>query len=301
MVKPALAATRAARVLDFLALHPGQAFSLKEISAACGVNAASLLAVVTALTDAGYLLRHSRHKTYTLGPAVVLLAHAALVQHPVVEAAEHELEGLAHEVRTQCAASVLMGDTLVATAVAGKARRSATWNQTGTRVPFAAPFGAVFAAFGDDDVQQRWFENAHVDGPRRDAVLHVLEDVRRRSMSVVEERQARKQLGEMYRRLADEPGDETAKRTIGMLTGEIVDSLLDLRDVDGRNIEVASLSVPVFSPLGEVVMHLSTGGFGTTLTVEEIVAVGERMHAAAESISFSAFGVVGTPSAELRS
>ena len=139
MVKPALAANRAVVVLDFLALHPGRAFSLKELSTACGVNGASLLAVVTALVDGGYLLRHPNHKTYTIGPGVVSLAHAALVQHPTIDAARRELPMLADDLEAHCSASVRMGDTLVAVAMAGSARRAATWTQPGMRLPFSAP------------------------------------------------------------------------------------------------------------------------------------------------------------------
>jgi len=156
MVKPALAATRSVRVLDFLALHPGQAFSLKEISNACAVNAASLLAVITALVDGGYLLRHPSHKTYTIGPGVVALGHAALVQHPSIEAARHELGVLEGDLKAHCSASVLMGTTLVAVAMAGRPRQATTATQTGTRLPFVAPFGAAFAAFGSEKLRQTW-------------------------------------------------------------------------------------------------------------------------------------------------
>jgi IclR helix-turn-helix domain len=79
MVKPALAATRAAAVLDYLSMRPGRPCTLTEIAGALRVSPASMLAVLAALTDAGYLVRHSAHKTYVVGPAVVALGRALAV------------------------------------------------------------------------------------------------------------------------------------------------------------------------------------------------------------------------------
>lgn len=112
MTKPALAAVRAGRALDLLAAHPGQQFSLKEIGQALGVSGASMLAVLQALTDLGYLARHPRHKTYSLGPAA------------------------------ECSAKVVMGDDIVSVATAGRSRTPSVAFRPGTRVPYAAPFGA---------------------------------------------------------------------------------------------------------------------------------------------------------------
>jgi DNA-binding IclR family transcriptional regulator len=68
MVRPAPATVRTIATLNFFAAHPGDVFTLSELSAALGVNMASLLAILQGLTDAGYVVRHARHKTYALGP-----------------------------------------------------------------------------------------------------------------------------------------------------------------------------------------------------------------------------------------
>src|ERR1039458_5209422 len=71
MTRPALAAARAVEVLNFLASHPGESFTLSELSRHLNLNMASGLSVLKALTDAGYVHRHDSHKTYSLGPALV--------------------------------------------------------------------------------------------------------------------------------------------------------------------------------------------------------------------------------------
>jgi DNA-binding IclR family transcriptional regulator len=295
MVKPALAAARAVTVLDFLALHPGQAFSLKELSGACQVNGASLLAVVTALVDGGYLLRHPNHKTYTIGPGVVSLAHAALVQHPTIDAARHLLPDLADDLEAHCTATVLMGDTLVSVAMAGTARRAATWTQTGMRMPFSAPFGAPFVAFGSPGIEVEWLGAVRSGSVTRARNLErALEDIRTRGYSVVEEQAAREELGHVLQALAEAPGDEDRRRRMDALLVDLSASLLDLRKERRKKIWVASLSVPVFSPVGDVVMLLTATGFRQALSLDDMADIGQRMTATARSISLDSFGSLGS-------
>jgi DNA-binding IclR family transcriptional regulator len=292
MVKPALAATRAVRVLDFLALHPGQAFSLKEISDACALNAPSLLAVITALVDGGYLLRHPSHKTYTLGPGVVALSHAALVQHPNIEAAQRELGVLEGDLKAHCYATVLMGTTLVAVAMAGRPRQAAASTQTGTRLPFVAPFGAAFAAFGSAQLRQTWLGRSV--GVRRRSLEKALDEVARRGFAVVEERPARIELAQVLQQLAEEPGNEAGRARLDALLDDLADALIDPGVSRRKRIDVASINVPVFSPVGDVVMSLSASGFARPLSPDQITEAGHRTRAAASAITLSAFGSLGS-------
>lgn len=77
MTKPAPAVVRAAQILDHLAGRPTLPLSMTEIAEAVGVNPASTLAILQALTEAGYIVRHPRHKTYSIGPAMLITGHAA--------------------------------------------------------------------------------------------------------------------------------------------------------------------------------------------------------------------------------
>jgi DNA-binding IclR family transcriptional regulator len=296
MVKPALAASRAVRVLDFLALHPGRPFSLKELSQAVAVSPASLIAVLAALTDGGYVSRHPNHKTYTVGPAVVALGHAAMVQHPMIEAARLELELLAEEIEGQCAATVLMGGELVSVAVVGRPRRAATWTQVGTRVPFVAPVGVPFAAYGSDELRDRWMQRSRrsVDDHRLRQLTRALDAVRERGYSVNRERRAREELGRALRALADEPSSPDARRRVDELLEDLSEGFI-VTEIEATDIvDVSNMTAPVFSPVGEVVMVLTAGGFARPLTGEEITDAGRLLLASADLISAKAFGV-GTP------
>ena len=63
MSRPALAATRAISVLNFLAAHPADPFTLSDLADRLDINVASAHALLGVLTDAGYLVRHPRLRT----------------------------------------------------------------------------------------------------------------------------------------------------------------------------------------------------------------------------------------------
>ena len=76
-------------------------------------------ALLGALTDAGYLARHPRLRTYTLGPAVVALGTAALETHPAIDLARDAARGLARETGLEVAVTSVAGDHIIFLARAG--------------------------------------------------------------------------------------------------------------------------------------------------------------------------------------
>jgi DNA-binding IclR family transcriptional regulator len=296
LVKPALAASRAVRVIDFLAVHPGQPFTLTEMARALGINAASTLAVLAALTEAGYVVRHPVHKTYVLGAALVAVGHAALVQHPALEAAREELAQLSSEIEAQCVASVLMGDELVAVVVEGRARTAATSSRLGTRVPFSAPFGAPFAAYGDDHLRARWMHGrrgAAATGERTRRLDRVLAMVRQRGYAVGRDSETREQLGHALWILADDPGNARLRTEVDRLLDELANGFAEVNLGSGEVIDVAHVTVPVFSAAGDVVMILTGVGFTVPLAGAVVSHVGMRLRASAEVVATRTFGSPG--------
>jgi DNA-binding IclR family transcriptional regulator len=289
----ALAASRAAQVIDYLSVHPGQPLSLTEIARALGINAASTLAVLAALADSGYVIRHPTHKTYTLGPALVAVGHAALVQHPALEAARQELALVADEIGAQCTASVLMGHVLVAVIAQGRARSTGTSSSVGTRVPFSAPFGAPFAAYGSDATRQRWIGGAQVSDIRTRRLEQTLAEVRQRGYAVWPDSETRAELGQRLWALADAPKNAALQREIQRLLEELSDSFVSLNLGQNEPIDVANVTVPVFSPSGEVIMILTGVGFASPLDGDTVASVGARLRASAEVLGTRTFGAAG--------
>jgi DNA-binding IclR family transcriptional regulator len=293
VVKVSLAASRAIQVVDFMSVHPGQPYSLTEISRALKINAASTLSVLAALAEAGYVVRHPAHKTYTLGAALVAVGHAALVQNPALSAASEELILVSEEIGAQCTGSVLMGDMMVALMVEGQARRSGTFSRVGERVPFSAPFGAPFAAYGDEGLRERWMQRKNgttASAERTELLKRALGEVRDRGYSVSTDSDSRERLGRTVWALADDPHDDGLRLEVDRLLDELSDQFVAVNLGPGDVTEIANVTVPVFSSTGVVAMIITGVGFASPLAGTAVAEVGNRLRRSADAISTRAFG-----------
>jgi DNA-binding IclR family transcriptional regulator len=270
-----------------MSVHPGQAMSMTEISHALKINPASTLAVMASLAEVGYVVRHPAHKTYTLGAALVVVGHSALIQNPSLEAAREELRLVSKEIHAQCAASVLMGNSMVAVVTEGRAERSGTWTRVGERVPFSAPYGAPFAAFGDEAVRRQWMERTRgtTRVARVAALQEALAEVRDRGYAVWPESETRETLARALWSLSDNPSDEDLRQRVDRLLDELSDGFVEMNVQPKELVDIAIVSVPVFSPMGGVSMVLTAFGFADLLGGAAVGEVGSRLRACAETIA----------------
>jgi len=110
MARRAPAVERAVAVLNLLAAHPQQRYTLSEIARDLKLNKATLHAILGALTDEGYLVRDPAAKSYALGPALVALGNSAVSTYPAAECAVPEMRALTDELGLDCVASAAISD-----------------------------------------------------------------------------------------------------------------------------------------------------------------------------------------------
>ena len=194
-------------------------------------------------------------------------------------------------------ASVLSAGQLIAVVAEGRARRAATLSRFGTRVPFSAPFGATFAAYGDEAMRAKWIRQRR--GSRlSDEGAHQLEQVlsmvRERGYSVGR-RQTRDRLGQVLWTLADDPGNVALQSEKEHLFDELFDAFV-LENVDpAQGGDVANVIVPVFSTAGEVIMTVTGDGFADPLDGTRVVEIGARLRASADMVATRALGEAPHP------
>ena len=102
---------RAVAVLNFMAGHSAQAFTLTEIAKSLRLSSATCHSLLASLTAAGYVYR-TVGKTYVLGPALVRIAQASLSPGLVMQVARPEMRVLADEFDVVCSAYRLIGDEI---------------------------------------------------------------------------------------------------------------------------------------------------------------------------------------------
>jgi DNA-binding IclR family transcriptional regulator len=275
MSRPALAANRAVGILNFLAAHPTDSFTLSDLASRLGVNLASMHALLTVLADAGYVSRHPRLRTYTLGASVVALGTAALECHPVIDLARDAARDLANQTGLEVAVTAPAGDHIVFLARAGDPSPQGVTVLVGQRLPLVPPLGSVFVAWGDP---REWLARAQ-DPASLEAVLA---GVRARGYSVGLEAAAGRGLNLALHDLALHPTDDHLRQAIDAYVGELATELYQPVDlIASRSYHVAHIAAPIFGSDGQVVLALTLTGFDRRLKGRTVNSHGERVRDAA--------------------
>lgn len=296
MARPSPAVERVVAVLNFLAAHPDEGFTLSELARHLELNKATAHSLLNALADAGYVLRHPSRLTYTLGPALVGLGNAAAGSSPAVDFARDELRALAERFELECLATTAVGDEMVIVArsgIPGNLQVADELVQVGRRLPLVPPLGTVFKAWSPPDEIERWLAlmgrtATHDETERYRAGLVAARD---RGYVVGLEADPRATLGRALAQLAD---DERAARV-----RDVVESLVDelghdeyvLVDLQARaTYYVNHIVAPVFGSDGEVALALSLFGFRGRLTGSQVADLGGELRSACDRVTESIHG-----------
>jgi DNA-binding IclR family transcriptional regulator len=283
----ARSATRAVAVLDYFTTNPQRAFTLSELATAVGASLSSLSSVLQSLMDAGYLVRHPRHRTYELGPALVAVGRAAAARHPVVDLARPELARLAAEYQSECAGSVVVGKEILVLALEGRATQRTRGLALGGRTPFAPPFGEIWVAYGGPALLEDWLQHLDDEAAADGMVSHLqqaLAQVRTRGYAV----NLRGPNLDAYHEALDlairRPSNASLKRRVQEYVAKIGTEYELLDEHPNTLYEVEMVIAPVFGPDGSVVFALSLLGVAER-TGAEIAQVAGRMVEAGLSLT----------------
>ena len=144
---------RVLRILEFLSQHPQERFGVSELARRAELSKPTCLGIVSALTDAGYLIRDAGDKTYRLGPALITLGHRAQESMRISPGAREELRHLSTRFATTAALSAVVDDriTLLELVAPPGARVGV---EVGQSYPFAPPVGLMFVLWDDEAVRE---------------------------------------------------------------------------------------------------------------------------------------------------
>jgi DNA-binding IclR family transcriptional regulator len=271
MARPAPSIERTVAILNFLADHPDQRFSVSELCRRVGVPKATAHAHLHTLADAGYLVRHPVEKTFTLGPALVSLGiAAAATQHGIVDLARDEMHRIGDELRAQCVASTAMGGEIVLLATAGRAQAIGLSANVGARVPLVPPLGTVFMAWAEPAEVDAWVRRLgrNPDDVELERYRGALGAVRRRGYALGLDAAAMARVTQALRE-----HDDPHRYILELGHAEYV--LTDLEpDASHR---VFLLAAPVFGADGNVALALTVFGFETPVAADAVPRHAERL------------------------
>jgi DNA-binding IclR family transcriptional regulator len=283
MARPAPGADRSVAVLELLADHPDDRFTLSEVARRCGLNKATAHALLSALTAHGILLRHPEEKRYSLGPRLIAIGDAAHRGYTAIDFAPFVLGRLAEDTRLRAIASRLEGDAISVIAQAGPSE-----DPLPPRLPHIPPLGTLFMAWSDEPSIEAWLARAPASG----VVGHVLEAlpaVRHRGFAVTQATPERQRLmGPGAARLTHD--DVRALLAEFGRHGALVTDL-----EPAVSYPVADVAAPVFRADGGVDLAVAVSAptasdEGVVLTGDDVVELGSRVVAAAQELTFAVHG-----------
>lgn len=298
-LRRAPAVDRAIEILNFLAAHPTDAFSMSELSRLLGINGASMHAVLGALTRSGYVERHPRNRTYRLGPGLVVVGQAALTQHRAIAEATTEIEGLSRELDLEVVVTALIGGDMVYVGSAGRPQLSAPQFRVGQRVPCVPPYGTVHMAWSGRDEIDAWLDTAPtpLTDERRDKQLAILAAVRTRGYAVgLDLGTAHIDVNRMSESLGDAPSRADLKRDIAAMFERLGQADYQLETIDpDETYDISMISAPVFDPQGRVAVAITLAGLPRRLEAKRAVEFAETVTRTARAVSKRILGVPPVP------
>jgi DNA-binding IclR family transcriptional regulator len=286
---------RVVRVLDFLAGCPEQRFGVSELARRLGLSKPTCLGIVTALTEAGYLVRDAGDKSYRLGPALITLGHRAQESMRVSPAAREELRRLSARFDVSAALSGVIDDRItVLDLVAPPGARPGV--EVGQSYPFAPPVGLMFVLW-DDEAERSWLAKEPTLPLRTndERLRRVISECRADGYLVERLTPGGRRLYALMAGMSTDLPDEL-RALLGELVSDIGERVY-LRDGNSRGRrrhDISVISAPVYDHHRRQVMVTSMH-IGKALTDNEISERAKAVVAAADAVTAQLGGVKPAP------
>ena len=282
MARPAPGADRSVAVLELLAGHPNERFTLSEVARRCDLNKATAHALLSTLSEHGVLLRHPQEKRYSLGPRLVAIGEAARRGYSAVDFAPAVLEDLSAGTGKWTRAFVRTGDRVE---VVAQARAPSDVDRSRDVVlPLVAPIGVLWMAWSDAPTVEAWLARAVIGAAVRPA-LDVLPVVRRNGFAVT--------LASPEWRALSEPSHSRATREdpepgeVRALLAALGRRPVLVSGIDDRSsYQVGEVAAPVFGMSGAVELTVAVSGLDRReLRGDELRTLAERVKAAGDDLT----------------
>jgi DNA-binding IclR family transcriptional regulator len=281
--RPALSASRAVAIVNFLAARPGESFTLSELVRSLDVNSASLHAILAALEAEGYVARDPTRKTYRLGSSLVAVGQAALDAQPAIRAARTGAQSLAERFGVECLVAITVGLEFVIIDAVGRPESLQFFPRAGERIPIMPPIGILHAGHLPEPELEAWLSRMGPRATEEDKAAY------RRSALLAGQRgydiglatPTRKQIGAVMAELGSDPESPALHAKLAELIARLGHERHELLEPqEGEMYDVDNITVAVYGPDRAIVAGLALVGFDALLSAAEVL---ERVRAAVDT------------------
>lgn len=281
-------------VIELLARAANAQLRFSDIVRELGLTQATAHAILKTLCDRGWASRDPITKTFTLGPALAVVAARTDTVRPLAQSARSAALRLSNEVGYGASVVERFGDSLVVTAFEGEPATQPA-GIPGDRIPYTPPFGVAFAAWDTGDEQRAWIRRGAGDDPdRTERLEQVLRHTRERGFDVDWTTPALAQAVQVVTTLDSNEMPTPVRDIVDQLVAEFTTIGFLSDDNPGRRKQpVVTIAAPVFDRRGHVALMVAVhplcplgarqiGDIGRLLT-EETVAITEAQRHLVES------------------
>jgi DNA-binding IclR family transcriptional regulator len=181
---PSAPTARVLDVVELLARSGNARLRFSDVVRELDFTQATAHAILKTLCDRGWASRDPVAKTFTLGPALAVVAARMDTARPLAHAARSVVLRLSREVGYAGSVVERFGDSLVVTAFEGDTATQPA-GIPGDRIPYAPPFGVAFAAWDIEAEKRAWIRRgAGNDADRTQRLESVLQHTRERGFDV---------------------------------------------------------------------------------------------------------------------
>ena len=275
------------RVLDVVELLAGSGearLRFSDVVRELGLTQATAHAILATLCDRGWASRDPVDKTYSLGPALAVVAARVETARPLAHSAQTAALQLADEFGYPTSVVERFGDELVITAFEDAGQRSGS--APGDRIRYAPPFGVAFAAWDTDEQQQAWIQrSAATNAVLARRLREVLARTRQRGFDVDCTTPALTQAAHVVGTLPSDGLPDRVRQITDQLLMEFTTIGFLSDDDSARQAQpVATIAAPVFDEHGRVAMLVAVHPL-QALASRRIDSIGRRIVRVTAAIS----------------
>jgi DNA-binding IclR family transcriptional regulator len=261
-------------VIELLAAPTEDRLRFSDVARELGLTQATAHAILTTLCDRGWVNRDPIDKTFSLGPALAVVATRVQTARPLAHSARITALNLAGEFGYATSVVERVGDSLVITAFENAGRRSS--GAPGERIRYAPPFGVAFAAWDTDEEQRAWIQRGAATNSALAARLEaVLAHTRDRGFDVDCTTPALTRAAQVVGTLPSDGLPAHVREITDQLLAEFTTIGFLSDDAPRRAQPVATIAAPVFDHHGRVTMIVAVHPL-QDLTRKRIDSIGRR-------------------------
>ena len=277
MSRRALSASRASDLLNFLAAHPGRAYTYSELARDLQINLASTHSLLVALCESGFLVRDPVDRSFGLGPALVAIGDAALQRNPVIDEARPRMRAMSRALELEPLAFVQAGADTLCVARAGPDQPPGMTARVGQRVPLMAPLAPVFVAWAPPEEVEAWLLRGGASRKERRQREAHLALVRQRGYSGAVEVEGRRRIGDLLSELADDPHSKSLRDQLRDQIHELGHGEFRLSGTARRSYPIYGITAPVFDERGRVALSITLQGYPRNLSLRALDDYARRL------------------------